>query len=163
SGEGADVPATAEPPMHDALDRSLAGPRPAPTGALSPDLNVEVIQDLIKKLADELNGPADRAAEGPEPGVTAEAMLARSVAALDRGDTAGGPGGRPRVGPPGPGGSGGANPPPPGPEAARIGGGGAPGRFGGLVGPVPVPGGGASAPLRGQHAPAHGRRRVDGA
>jgi cyclic-di-GMP phosphodiesterase TipF (flagellum assembly factor) len=77
SGEETDVRPAREPaaPLHE-----------APTGALSPDINVEVIQDLIKKLADELNGPPAReAASGAasDPGVSAEAMLGRSVAALD--------------------------------------------------------------------------------
>jgi cyclic-di-GMP phosphodiesterase TipF (flagellum assembly factor) len=74
SGDGPGAPA--------AGDRPASGPRPGAAGALSPDLNVEAIQDLIKKLADELNGTADRDA-GAEPGATAEAMLARSIAALD--------------------------------------------------------------------------------
>jgi cyclic-di-GMP phosphodiesterase TipF (flagellum assembly factor) len=51
------------------------------------EINVEVIQDLIKKLADELNGPGrDTQADGtavqalaPEP----DALIGRSVAALD--------------------------------------------------------------------------------
>jgi cyclic-di-GMP phosphodiesterase TipF (flagellum assembly factor) len=49
-----------------------------------PEINVEVIQGLIKKLADELNGPPGRdghADGGPTGGP--EAMLGRSVAALD--------------------------------------------------------------------------------
>jgi cyclic-di-GMP phosphodiesterase TipF (flagellum assembly factor) len=78
SGDAADAPAVAE---H--TERAVSVPRPAPAGALSPDLNVEVIQDLIKKLADELNGTADRDAGTGEPGLTPEAMLARSIAALD--------------------------------------------------------------------------------
>jgi len=57
-----------------------------------PEINVEVIQDLIKKLADELNGTSggtsgrDTSAEagaGPEPAREPEAMLGRSIAALD--------------------------------------------------------------------------------
>lgn len=77
--EGAD--GGAEEP---AAKTSFAAQRPAATGALSPDINVEVIQDLIKKLADELNGTSDRdAGAGPEPGAAAEAMLGRSIAALD--------------------------------------------------------------------------------
>jgi cyclic-di-GMP phosphodiesterase, flagellum assembly factor TipF len=75
-GDQADAPAEAER----LRSGPAAAPRLSPTGALSPDLNVEVIQDLIKKLADELNGPADR---DSEPGLTPEAKLARSIAALD--------------------------------------------------------------------------------
>jgi cyclic-di-GMP phosphodiesterase TipF (flagellum assembly factor) len=63
---------------------AAAAERVRPTGALSPDINVEVIQDLIKKLADELNGTSDRGANaGAETGASAEAMLKRSIAALD--------------------------------------------------------------------------------
>jgi EAL domain-containing protein (putative c-di-GMP-specific phosphodiesterase class I) len=58
------------------------------TGALPSEVNVEVIQDLIKKLADELNAPSarDDGAEGGPAAASAaapEAMLDRSVAALD--------------------------------------------------------------------------------
>jgi cyclic-di-GMP phosphodiesterase TipF (flagellum assembly factor) len=70
-----------------------AGDEPAPkeagdheAGSLPGEINVEVIQELIKKLADELNGPPgreDTAAAGPAPGASPEAMLGRSVAALD--------------------------------------------------------------------------------
>jgi cyclic-di-GMP phosphodiesterase TipF (flagellum assembly factor) len=81
SGEETDAPTAAEHTDH--TGRAASAPRPAPTGALSPDLNVEVIQDLIKKLADELNGAADRDAGAGEPGLTPEAKLARSIAALD--------------------------------------------------------------------------------
>jgi EAL domain-containing protein (putative c-di-GMP-specific phosphodiesterase class I) len=59
-------------------------------GALSSELNVEVIQDLIKKLADELNGPSARSSDATgestsaaDPGADAEAMIDRSAAALD--------------------------------------------------------------------------------
>jgi EAL domain-containing protein (putative c-di-GMP-specific phosphodiesterase class I) len=55
--------------------------RPPASGALSPEINVEVIQDLIKKLADELNGPSTRADDDVSAG--ADAMLGRSIAALD--------------------------------------------------------------------------------
>jgi cyclic-di-GMP phosphodiesterase TipF (flagellum assembly factor) len=51
------------------------------------EINVEVIQDLIKKLADELNGPGrDTQADGtPVQALAAEpdALIGRSVAALD--------------------------------------------------------------------------------
>jgi cyclic-di-GMP phosphodiesterase TipF (flagellum assembly factor) len=51
------------------------------------EINVEVIQDLIKKLADELNGPG-RDAQGDDTPVQAlsaepDALIGRSVAALD--------------------------------------------------------------------------------
>ena len=62
-------------------------------GALSGEINVEVIQDLIKKLADELNGPpreADAAGDDPSgadaedrPEARSEAMIGQSVAALE--------------------------------------------------------------------------------
>jgi cyclic-di-GMP phosphodiesterase TipF (flagellum assembly factor) len=68
----------------------------------APELNVEHIQELIKKLADELNGgpPPHHNADlesGIAPANEAEAMIGRSVAALEttvrtmRGDTAGAP------------------------------------------------------------------------
>jgi cyclic-di-GMP phosphodiesterase TipF (flagellum assembly factor) len=48
------------------------------------EINVEVIQDLIKKLADELNGPAPgRDAQSDTPAAEPEALIGRSVAALD--------------------------------------------------------------------------------
>jgi EAL domain-containing protein (putative c-di-GMP-specific phosphodiesterase class I) len=78
--EGADEAAAAEHPGSSPQSGPKSGKPLAPTGALSPDLNVEVIQDLIKKLADELNGTSD---SGGQPGEAAEAMLARSIAALD--------------------------------------------------------------------------------
>jgi cyclic-di-GMP phosphodiesterase TipF (flagellum assembly factor) len=65
-----------------------------------PEMNVEHIQELIKKLADELNGgpPSHDASADPEqammPANETEAMIGRSVAALEttartmRGDTA---------------------------------------------------------------------------
>jgi len=65
-----------------------------------PEMNVEHIQELIKKLADELNGgpPSHDANASPEPAFMpaneAEAMIGRSVAALEttartmRGDSA---------------------------------------------------------------------------
>jgi cyclic-di-GMP phosphodiesterase TipF (flagellum assembly factor) len=57
-------------------------------GALSGEIKVEVIQDLIKKLADELNGPPSRDADAEgaaaaEPDQGPDAMIGRSVAALD--------------------------------------------------------------------------------
>jgi cyclic-di-GMP phosphodiesterase TipF (flagellum assembly factor) len=56
---------------------------PRPMGVSQPDLSVELVQDLIKKLADELNGAAsgDRDAK-PAPANETEAMIGRSVAAL---------------------------------------------------------------------------------
>jgi cyclic-di-GMP phosphodiesterase TipF (flagellum assembly factor) len=69
-----------------AKEAGAVAPRAPVGGALSGELNVEVIQDLIKKLADELNGPAardaDSAAEG-EAHVEPEAIVGRSAAALD--------------------------------------------------------------------------------
>jgi cyclic-di-GMP phosphodiesterase TipF (flagellum assembly factor) len=58
------------------------------TGALPSEVNVEVIQDLIKKLADELNAPParDDGAEGGHAAVSEAApedMVGRSAAALD--------------------------------------------------------------------------------
>lgn len=52
-------------------------------GVAPAELNVEVIQDLIKKLADELNGPSGRDTAAEEPAREPEAMIGRSVAALD--------------------------------------------------------------------------------
>jgi cyclic-di-GMP phosphodiesterase, flagellum assembly factor TipF len=68
-----------------------------------PELNVEHIQELIKKLADELNGgpPSHEEGTGPDraimPANETEAMIGRSVAALEttartmRGESAGPP------------------------------------------------------------------------
>jgi EAL domain-containing protein (putative c-di-GMP-specific phosphodiesterase class I) len=77
TGEEA-VPAPAKEPATEA--RETAG------GALGTEINVEVIQELIKKLADELNGPPARDAEtqdASEPDANADAMIGRSAAALD--------------------------------------------------------------------------------
>jgi cyclic-di-GMP phosphodiesterase TipF (flagellum assembly factor) len=70
------------------LKEPAGAPRETVAGALSGEINVEVIQDLIKKLADELNGPPAREAdvEGgptPEAGAAPDAMIGRSIAALD--------------------------------------------------------------------------------
>ena len=84
------APDAQSPPAKErAADAPAAG-----LGALSGEINVEVIQDLIKKLADELNGPpardADAAGEtasGGEPEdrteAEAEAMIGQSIAALE--------------------------------------------------------------------------------
>jgi EAL domain-containing protein (putative c-di-GMP-specific phosphodiesterase class I) len=68
----------------------VAGAPAAGIGALSGELNVEVIQDLIKKLADELNSPPPREADaagesasGADPNAEPEVMIGRSAAALD--------------------------------------------------------------------------------
>jgi cyclic-di-GMP phosphodiesterase TipF (flagellum assembly factor) len=57
------------------------------TGALPSEVNVEVIQELIKKLADELNTPhRNDSAEGTPaaaPDAAPEAMVGRSAAALE--------------------------------------------------------------------------------
>jgi cyclic-di-GMP phosphodiesterase TipF (flagellum assembly factor) len=62
-----------------------AGEQPAQDPRVPPtELNVEVIQDLIKKLADELNGPPGR--DSPADGGSAsdtDTAIGRSVAALD--------------------------------------------------------------------------------
>ena len=66
----------------------VAAPPEAAPGA-QPEVNVELIQDLIKKLADELNGgPPARDGEAqpeavPAPESAAEAMVGRSAAALE--------------------------------------------------------------------------------
>jgi cyclic-di-GMP phosphodiesterase, flagellum assembly factor TipF len=67
---------------------TTAEDKPANTALDLPEVNVEIIQDLIKKLADELNGavPAQPGG-GPElpfpPEARAESMLDRSVEALE--------------------------------------------------------------------------------
>lgn len=62
--------------------RGLAEATPGP-----PEMNVELIQSLIKKLADELNGPpetdGDAQAAIAEPPMRADSMIGRSAAALD--------------------------------------------------------------------------------
>jgi cyclic-di-GMP phosphodiesterase TipF (flagellum assembly factor) len=80
--EAGDQPEPAKPgqPASEAQDLEA---RLAPS-----EINVEVIQDLIKKLADELNGPAGRDAQadgGAAAPLAAEpdAMIGRSIAALD--------------------------------------------------------------------------------
>ena len=52
--------------------------------ASQPDMSVELIQDLIKKLADELNTAtgSERLAAPSEPGQEVEAMVGRSLSAL---------------------------------------------------------------------------------
>ena len=76
-----------------------AGERGPAVPAMPPELNVELIQDLIKKLADELNSPppgeegagapaqppahASAHAAAPAPTTAPEAMVGRSAAALD--------------------------------------------------------------------------------
>jgi cyclic-di-GMP phosphodiesterase TipF (flagellum assembly factor) len=65
-------PAPAEPP------RAAGG-----GGVSQSDLSVEQVQDLIKRLADELNGAAGGNREArPAPANETEAMIGRSVAAL---------------------------------------------------------------------------------
>jgi cyclic-di-GMP phosphodiesterase TipF (flagellum assembly factor) len=82
-----------EPPL-DAESPSgtarAAGGSAAGISALPGEINVEVIQDLIKKLAEELNGPslrnadaAGKSAPSAEPDAHPEAMIGQSVAALE--------------------------------------------------------------------------------
>jgi EAL domain-containing protein (putative c-di-GMP-specific phosphodiesterase class I) len=74
AGEEAELPA--KEPAAEA--REPAG------GVPGTEINVEVIQELIKKLADELNGPPAREAETEgAPDLDAGAMIGRSAAALD--------------------------------------------------------------------------------
>ncbi len=81
--EPAAMPEPAQP-----VERRAPAMEPLPPTASSPsEKNVELIQDLIKKLADELNGvppPAtqERAAQPPSAQDT-EGMIGRSVAALE--------------------------------------------------------------------------------
>jgi cyclic-di-GMP phosphodiesterase TipF (flagellum assembly factor) len=80
--EGGDQPEPAKPAEPAGEAQELA-PRLAPS-----EINVEVIQDLIKKLADELNSPAGREApadgkSAPGLAVEPDAMIGRSVTALD--------------------------------------------------------------------------------
>jgi cyclic-di-GMP phosphodiesterase TipF (flagellum assembly factor) len=91
--EGGEQPepamASLPPPLPQDLESRLA----------PSEINVEVIQDLIKKLADELNGPGGRDGQGDGTAVQAlsaepDMLIGRSVAALDtasramRGETA---------------------------------------------------------------------------
>ena len=62
-----------------ALDPRRAAPEPAPAQG---EMNVELIQNLIKKLADELNEGDGRAPAQQEPSAAPEAMVGRSAAAL---------------------------------------------------------------------------------
>jgi cyclic-di-GMP phosphodiesterase TipF (flagellum assembly factor) len=63
--------------------RELKAAEPRASGPVQPEMSVELVQDLIKKLADELNSTtaAERADKPITPGTT-EAMIGRSVAAL---------------------------------------------------------------------------------
>ena len=63
--------------------RELKAAEPRASGPVQPEMSVELVQDLIKKLADELNSTtaAERADKPITPGMT-EAMIGRSVAAL---------------------------------------------------------------------------------
>ena len=77
-------------PGAETAEAGAAGAPAGGIGALSGEINVEVIQDLIKKLADELNGPPPRDADAPgesasgaEPEARPEAMIGQSVAALE--------------------------------------------------------------------------------
>ena len=94
-----------EPPFSSAMRGSqpAAAPstEPRPTEppphaqAAQPEMSVEVVQDLIKKLADELNSatPGDEQGGAADRGDDTEAMIGRSVAALQtaaRGMHAGG-------------------------------------------------------------------------
>jgi cyclic-di-GMP phosphodiesterase TipF (flagellum assembly factor) len=76
--------------------QSSGGEKGQAAPAMPPEFNVELIQDLIKKLADELNGPPAGEAEGetgpasasapasdPASATAPEAMVGRSAAALD--------------------------------------------------------------------------------
>ena len=64
-----------------ARERETAQPRLS--GAAQPEMSVELVQDLIKKLADELNSTtAAERAEKLLPANVTEAMIGRSVAAL---------------------------------------------------------------------------------
>ncbi len=79
--------APSSPPAGLATDaRTAPEPHDAGEPAQSETMSVELIQDLIKKLADELNGtpaPApERAAVKPEPANATEALIGQSVAAL---------------------------------------------------------------------------------
>jgi cyclic-di-GMP phosphodiesterase TipF (flagellum assembly factor) len=76
------VPETAPELAFETLAAQELGQEP---GQAEPEMSVELIQDLIKKLADELNGtpaPAAERAAKPEPANATEAMISRSVAAL---------------------------------------------------------------------------------
>jgi len=87
------------PSREPSLPFAATGPNPAPPlaagdpqasepprlpDASQPDMSVELIQDLIKKLADELNTAtgSERLAAPSEPGQEVEAMVGRSLSAL---------------------------------------------------------------------------------
>ena len=79
------APAAAPAPAPAAGGEAAAAVPQETTEPAQPEMSVELIQDLIKKLADELNGtppPASDRAAKPEPANTTEAMISRSVAAL---------------------------------------------------------------------------------
>jgi cyclic-di-GMP phosphodiesterase, flagellum assembly factor TipF len=86
SRERAPAPAAAAPTASDEVEDTE--PEHLPLAALEtahaePEMSVELIQDLIKKLADELNGkPAAEPAAKPEPANATEALIGQSVAAL---------------------------------------------------------------------------------
>ena len=66
------------------LPGASPGAAPSPPDTSQPEMSVELIQDLIKKLADELNTTtgSERSAASPERAPDAEAMIGRSVEAL---------------------------------------------------------------------------------
>jgi cyclic-di-GMP phosphodiesterase TipF (flagellum assembly factor) len=74
-----------EPPAREGTEFRPGEPHfadpPADAPSSPSEANVELIQNLIKKLADELNGKTPAAK--PPPANETEAMIARSVAALD--------------------------------------------------------------------------------
>jgi cyclic-di-GMP phosphodiesterase TipF (flagellum assembly factor) len=76
-----DAPAAGGLASLSARELKAAEPRASSPG--QPEMSVELVQDLIKKLADELNSTttAERADKPITPGMT-EAMIGRSVAAL---------------------------------------------------------------------------------
>ncbi len=172
---------TSRPRRRRLLGDPPAAPPPEAAPGAQPEVNVELIQDLIKKLADELNGgpPARDGEAQPEaaPASTsaAEAMVGRSVAALEttarsmRSATADAPqsaGARLAGGLGAPAVRGPTRARRPGPPAAaarsqarahRRGDRG--GAHRGAAGADPRSLRRPAAPLRGQHAPADGRRR----
>jgi cyclic-di-GMP phosphodiesterase TipF (flagellum assembly factor) len=87
--EPGDQPEAAKPAQAASESHEMREPRDLEARLAPSEINVEVIQDLIKKLADELNGPPggrETQVDGAAPqALTAQpdALIGRSVAALD--------------------------------------------------------------------------------
>lgn len=81
------TPAAAAPERREAAPSQARAPEGSALDSSSPEMNVEIIQNLIKKLADELNGVLPEKDATPDSVVAdtfdAQAVIGQSVAALE--------------------------------------------------------------------------------